>query len=83
MTADEILTNLCKNTQADYGYEKLVPEETDKAKEQLYKAVMEVIGQDFSNWGELETEEQHDKSIENQLRQTQRQRANKLFGIDK
>ena len=40
---DEILTNLCKNTQADYGYEKLVPEETDKAKDQIYKAVMEAV----------------------------------------
>ena len=28
----------------------------------------EIIGENFTNWGELETEEQRDKAIENNLR---------------
>ena len=32
---DNILVELCKNTQADYGYQKLVPSETTKAKQAI------------------------------------------------
>jgi len=34
-TVENILDDLCKNTQVDYGYEKLVPSETIKAKQSL------------------------------------------------
>ena len=55
---------------------ELVPEETDKAKEQLYKAVMEVIGD-----GKNDSTHNYNAHAEREiLRIEQRQRANKLFG---
>ena len=49
-TIENILDDLCKNTQVDYGYEKLVPSETIKAKQSLdshYLSIfLELVGAD-------------------------------------
>jgi hypothetical protein len=49
-TVENILDDLCKNTQVDYGYEKLVPSETIKAKQSLdshyLNIFLEVVGPD-------------------------------------
>jgi len=59
-------------TTDNYG-DTIMPEQ---AKDQLYKAVMEVIGEDFI------VATQYDEAINGVLKM-QRQRANKFFGRDK
>lgn len=57
---DEILTELCKNTQADYGYEKLVPIATDEAKRAIIDLIdKELIGSVrlLTNYYNKETDE--------------------------
>lgn len=56
-------------------------------KDQLYKAVMEVIGEDENSGAYEQSSGTSGLSVrdgyQNELRQTQRQRANKFFGRDK
>jgi len=52
----------------------------NNAKDQIYKAVMEVIGEDVQPDGLRHPDEDEWHNTRNKLRQTQRQRANKFFG---
>lgn len=52
----------------------------DTVHDQLYKAVMEVIGEDEHEWIEATPSQRTVAESLNQLRQSQRQKLNKLFG---
>lgn len=65
--------------QWDYKhYEQFLAESKKETKAQIIELFNEVVGEDFKNWGELETKEQYIKSAENDLRAEMRKRLREL-----
>ena len=82
MNLPKRLEELCKNTQADYGYAKLVPSETSKAFTAIEQDILELIGDnEYGNIGyvgeEMVDETTEEMHYRNQLRQELRTKLHK------
>lgn len=75
----EELLELVAETQDDpVQMLKEIQENGKTYKQQIKELMLEVIGENFSDWGLLETEEQHDKGVENELKNTIRRQIKEL-----
>ena len=55
------------------------PSKSPQLNQLIYTQVLELIGEDFKNWGELDTEHQHFESLKNDLRKELRAKAKAKF----